>query len=59
MPRKRSSLQVEWCFCSTWAACMRLRWVCRMALGKPVVPLEKYIAASSSSERMTLGFALE
>ena len=41
MHRKVSSWVIWWCFCSISAAWVRLRCLCRMALGKPVVPEEK------------------
>ena len=41
MQRNTSSWVWPWCFCSTRQACISERCLCRMALGKPVVPEEK------------------
>ena len=41
MHRNTSLWVWPWCFCSTLQACIRLSWLCSMALGKPVVPEEK------------------
>ncbi len=40
MHKNTSSRVWPWWFCSVRAACIRLRWLCKMALGKPVVPEE-------------------
>ena len=41
MHKKTSSCVVWWCSFSMRAACTMEVWSCKMALGKPVVPLEK------------------
>ena len=51
MQRKQSSFVWPWCACSTRHECSRHLCWRTIALGKPVVPDEKYIAASSSGSR--------
>ena len=45
---------VEWWFCSTLHECIRLLCGWSMAFGNPVVPDEKYMAASSESVNVDL-----
>src|SRR6056297_3448456 len=55
MHRNTSSWVWLWWLFSTSQACINALWVCRTALGVPVVPEVKYRAASSSGVSSTSG----